>query len=79
MMMRSAPRPVSTPPTEVASRQPCALVSNSGIAARCGERGVGKIARYQPLATIERLVEAEIRIWSIAPVYEKQVDHILLC
>jgi hypothetical protein len=40
MMIRSAPRPVSTPPTEVASRQPCAVVSNSGIAARCGERRV---------------------------------------
>ena len=26
MMMMSAPRPVSTPPTAVASRQPCAVV-----------------------------------------------------
>ena len=101
MLMRSAPHPVSTPPTErvprcvnwrislwyrhsrasgspgpssepcaldarfrgqdekgrttyadsrnevLASRQPCAVVSNSGIAARCGERRVGKTARYQ--------------------------------
>jgi hypothetical protein len=29
MMMMSARRPVSTPPTEVAMRQPCAVVSNS--------------------------------------------------
>jgi hypothetical protein len=28
----SAPRPVSTPPTEVAIRQPWAVVSNSGTA-----------------------------------------------
>jgi hypothetical protein len=54
MTMRSAPRPVSTPPTEVASRQPCAVVSNSAIAARCGDNRVGKIARYQSLATICR-------------------------
>jgi hypothetical protein len=40
--MISAPRPASTPPTEVARRQPCAVVSNSGIAARCGDRRVGK-------------------------------------
>jgi hypothetical protein len=31
-MMMSAPRPVSTPPTEVAMRQPSAVVSNSGTA-----------------------------------------------
>jgi hypothetical protein len=54
-MIRSAPRPVSTPPTEVASRQPYAVVSNSGIAARCGDRRVsGKICRYQPLAMMCR-------------------------
>jgi len=29
------------------------VVSNSGIAARCGDRRVGKICRYQPLATIQ--------------------------
>ena len=29
-------------------------VSNSGIAARCGDRRVGKTARYQSLATIRR-------------------------
>jgi len=34
MMIKSALRPVSTPPPEVASRQPCAVVSNSGIPAR---------------------------------------------
>jgi len=48
------PRPVSTLPTEVASRQPCAVVSNSGIAAHCGDRRVGKICRYQSLATTRR-------------------------
>jgi hypothetical protein len=32
MMMISAPRPVSTLPTEAATRQPCAVVSNSGTA-----------------------------------------------
>jgi hypothetical protein len=53
-MTMSAPRPVKTPPTEVASRQPWAVVSNSGIAARCGERRVGKIPRYQSLARICR-------------------------
>jgi hypothetical protein len=53
---RAQRRPVkgySMPPAEVASRQPCAVVSNSGIAARCGERRVpGKSCRYQPLATM---------------------------
>jgi hypothetical protein len=29
MTIMSAPRPVSTPPTEVAMRKPCAVVSNS--------------------------------------------------
>jgi len=48
------PPPVSTPPTEVASRQRCAVVSNSGIAARCGDSRVGKTARYQPLARMCR-------------------------
>jgi len=33
MVMMSASRPVSTPPTEVASRQPWAVVSNSVPAA----------------------------------------------
>jgi hypothetical protein len=36
---------VSTPPTEVGSPLPCALLSNSGIAARCGDRRVGKIVK----------------------------------
>jgi hypothetical protein len=34
MMTMSAPRPVKTPPTELASRQPWAVLSNSGTAAR---------------------------------------------
>src|SRR5215471_17775211 len=54
MMIMSAPRPVSTPPTEVAMRQPCAVVSNSGTACRCADNRVGKICRYQSLATIRR-------------------------
>ena len=33
-------------------RQPCAVVSNSGTACRCAESRVGKILRYQSLATI---------------------------
>jgi hypothetical protein len=32
MTIKSAPRPVSTPPTEVATREPWAVVSNSGTA-----------------------------------------------
>jgi hypothetical protein len=32
MMMMSAARPVSTPPNEVAMRQPCDVVSNPGTA-----------------------------------------------
>jgi len=39
MMIRSAARPVCTPPTEVASRQPCAVVSNSLTARRSGTAG----------------------------------------
>jgi hypothetical protein len=50
MMMMSAPRPVSTPPTEVASRQPCAVVLNPDTACRWAERRVAKSCRYQSLA-----------------------------
>jgi hypothetical protein len=32
MTMMSAPRPVSTPQIEVAMKQPCKVVANSGIA-----------------------------------------------
>ena len=34
--------PVSTPPNEVASRQPCWVVSHSGMACRWAEKRVGK-------------------------------------
>ena len=51
---KSAPRPVSTPPTEVASRQPWAVVSNSDIACRCAERRVAQTCRSQSLARIHR-------------------------
>ena len=54
MTIRSAPRPVSTPPTEVASRQPCAVVSNSAIACRAAESRVGKTRRYRWLMTMHR-------------------------
>jgi hypothetical protein len=40
MTMMSAPRPVSTPPTEVASRHPWAVVSNSDTA--CHREAGGK-------------------------------------
>ena len=36
------------------TRQPCAVVSNSGVACRCGESRVAKSCRYQPLATMCR-------------------------
>jgi hypothetical protein len=54
MMMMSAPHPVSTPPTEVASRQPWAVVSNSGAACRCGESRVENKRPYQSLAPMRR-------------------------
>jgi hypothetical protein len=38
----------------VASRQPWAVVSNSGTACRCGESRVGNRCRYQSLATMRR-------------------------
>ena len=46
MVMMSVSRPVSTPPTEVASRQPWAVVSNSHITCRCAE---GRIAKELPV------------------------------
>ena len=49
-----SPRAVRTPPTEVARRQPFAVVSNSDTACRCAERRVVKSCRYQALATICR-------------------------
>jgi hypothetical protein len=45
---------VSTPLTEVASRQPWAVVSNSDAACRCTKRRVAKICRYQSLARMHR-------------------------
>jgi hypothetical protein len=54
MTIRSAPRPVSTPPTEVAMRQPFAVVSNSAIACRLGASRVGNSARYHGLSTMRR-------------------------
>jgi hypothetical protein len=49
-----APRPVSTLPIEVAVREPCVVVSNSGTAWRCGDSRVEEIRRYQSLATTRR-------------------------
>jgi hypothetical protein len=54
LTMMSAPRPVSTPPPEVASRPPCAVVSNSGTACSCRVSRVGKSRWYLPLTTIRR-------------------------
>ncbi len=54
MTIRSAPRPVSTPPTEVASLKPRAVVSNSAIACLTAESRVGNSRRYQGLATMRR-------------------------
>lgn len=54
MTMTSAPRPVSTPPTEVAIRVPPAVVVKSLTAFRADNR-VGKSARYQS-ASISVLV-----------------------
>src|SRR5437764_235028 len=42
MMMKSAPRPVRIPPTEVATRLPRAVVRKSEAARLSGERRVGK-------------------------------------
>jgi hypothetical protein len=53
-MIRSAPRPVSPPPIEVAIRQPWAVVSDSEAACRSGDSRVGKMRRYQWLAMIRR-------------------------
>ena len=64
MMVWSAPRPVSTPRTEVASRQPCAVVSNSGIAVRCGDMCAGKSCRVpaarNDMAAIARQFVGEV-------------------
>src|SRR5439155_24852115 len=50
----SAPRPVSTPPLEVASRYPCAVVMNSCTACRWAARRVRKICRYHWLSMMLR-------------------------
>jgi hypothetical protein len=64
--MMSAPRPVSTPPTEVARRQPCAVVSNSATAWRCGDSRVGNSRCYQSLVMIRRQSRANLsaRSWA---------------
>src|SRR6202030_740740 len=64
--MMSAPRPVSTPPVEVASRYPCRVVTNSCTAWRCGARRVGKICRYHGLITMLRQSRASLlaRSWA---------------
>jgi hypothetical protein len=71
MMIRSAPHPVNTPPTEVASREPCAVVSNSDIAWRSGDSGVGKIRRYQSLARIRRQPRDNLSASSWPPGYAR--------
>src|SRR5205823_11466825 len=58
--MRSAPRPVSTPPVEVARRYPWRVVMNSCTAWRCGARRVGKICRYHGLIMMARQIASEL-------------------
>ena len=64
--MMSAPRPVSTPPFEVASRYPWRVVMNSCTAWRCGARRVGKICRYHGLIMMLRQSRASLsaRSWA---------------
>ena len=68
-MIMSAPRPVSTPPTEVASRQPCAVVSNSGTPCRSDERRAGKSRWYQSLIRIRRQSRDNLSASSCPPGY----------
>jgi hypothetical protein len=60
MTMMSVPRPVSTPPTEGASRQPSAVVSNSGMARRWAERRARKARWYQLLVAMRRQSRASL-------------------
>jgi hypothetical protein len=58
-MTLSAPRPVKTPPTELASRQPWAVLSNSGTAARCGERLRDRLGPAGPHAVARHTLRAQ--------------------
>jgi hypothetical protein len=60
MMTISAPRPVKTPPTEVASRHPWAVVSNSGTACRWADRRVGKARWYHPAGEDAAAIAGEL-------------------
>jgi hypothetical protein len=63
--MISAPRPVRTPPVEVARRYPWRVVMNSCTAWRCANR-VGKIRRYHGLIMMLRQSRASLsaRSWA---------------
>jgi hypothetical protein len=54
IMIRSPPRPVSVPPTEVANRDPLAVSSISVSESFCPIRAVGKTDRYQGASSTTR-------------------------
>jgi hypothetical protein len=60
MTMRSAPRPVSTPPTEVARRNPPRVVTSSCSGDRAEARRVGNRARYQDAIMTARQSRANL-------------------
>ncbi len=57
------PRPVSTPPTVVATREPCAVRSNSGTAARCSERRFHAQGFYSNFLASLRLDREQRTLW----------------
>ncbi len=69
MTIRSAPRPVRTPPTPAAMRPPRAVVSNSAIAWRVGASRVGNSQRYQGLRTMRRQSRDHLSASSWPPGY----------
>ena len=60
MIMRSAPRPVSTPPTEVAKRNPPCVVTSSCSGDRAEDRRVGNRARYHDAIMMARQSRANL-------------------
>src|SRR5260221_6527914 len=59
IMIMSAPRPVSTPPTDVAMCVPCSVVAKSWTAWRSASR-TGKSRRYHALVIIRRQSRANL-------------------
>ena len=68
MMMRSPPRPVSVPPTEVASRRPCRVVATSLSLFLPARRMAGNASRYQGVSTTARklFMRLAARSWRVA-------------